>query len=152
MENTEKEAIVSDPQVLGSDLWGHSQPAQPVSYLCIPTEAGAGAGPTLPKSLLGPLGLPGQRQGWPHEPPNHSFESCCGEVRVLSGLRAQTGGGTSPHRSDGRSSGAPLGRAGDQSQSHGRCPHLRKGWAGGPFSSASPPSSLSCSPLCCTPG
>lgn len=56
----EKEAIVSDPQVLGSDLWGQSQPARPVPYLCIPAEAGAGAGPTLPKSTLGPLGLPGQ--------------------------------------------------------------------------------------------
>lgn len=30
LENMEKEAIVSDPQVRGSDPWGQSQPACPV--------------------------------------------------------------------------------------------------------------------------
>lgn len=40
-------------------------------------------GPGPPSSNpLGPLGLPGQGQGWPHEPSNLSFKSFCGEAYV----------------------------------------------------------------------
>lgn len=63
-------------------------PAHPAPHLHIPAEAAAGADPILPKSTWGPLGLPSQGQGWPHEPPNRNFESRCGEVHFLSCWRA----------------------------------------------------------------
>lgn len=84
-ESTEPGFLESMEQSL--DLDSGVQPIQP-PHLHIPAEAAAGADSILPKSTWGPLGLPSQGQGWPHEPPNRNFESRCGEVHVLSCWRA----------------------------------------------------------------
>lgn len=69
--------VAADPQVLDLD------PSSPH-----PCRGRAGGRCHPPRVHIGPLGFLSQGQGWPHEPPNLSFESCCGEVRVLSCLRA----------------------------------------------------------------
>lgn len=58
LENREKEAIVSDPQVRGPDLWGPSRQAGPSSPLSLHPYRGRGWGRSHPPQVhTGPLGF-----------------------------------------------------------------------------------------------